>query len=53
MDNLTSQLPKEKDAALANDKEFKELRVKVRNQEEAGELAATENVSLRGQLKKR
>ncbi|KAF3602753.1 hypothetical protein F2Q69_00036254 [Brassica cretica] len=28
-------------------------RVKVRNQDEAGELAATENVSLRGQLKKR
>ncbi|KAF3590525.1 hypothetical protein DY000_02022118 [Brassica cretica] len=44
---------KEKDAALAKDKEIKELRLKVRNQEEAGELAATENVSLRGQLKKR
>ncbi|KAH0898735.1 hypothetical protein HID58_048303, partial [Brassica napus] len=27
------------------------LRLKARNQEEAGELAATENVSLRGQLK--
>ena len=53
MDNLTSQLRKETDAALAKDKEIKELRLKVRNQEEAGELAATENISLRGQLKKR
>ncbi|KAH0873505.1 LOW QUALITY PROTEIN: hypothetical protein HID58_070867, partial [Brassica napus] len=35
------------------DKEIKALRLKVRNQEEAGELAATENVSLRGQLKNR
>ncbi|KAF3579443.1 hypothetical protein DY000_02031572 [Brassica cretica] len=53
MDNLTSQLRKEKDAALAKDKEIKELRLKVTNQEEAGELAATENISLRGKLKKR
>ena len=53
MDNLTSQLRKETDAALAKDKEIKELRLKVRNQEEAGELAATENISLRGKLKKR
>ncbi|KAH0898492.1 hypothetical protein HID58_048060 [Brassica napus] len=53
MDNLTSQLRKEKDAALAKDKEIKELKLKVKNQEEARELAATENASLRRQLKER
>ncbi|KAF2532080.1 hypothetical protein F2Q70_00030347 [Brassica cretica] len=53
MDALASQLCKEKDVALAKDKEIKALRLKVRNQEEAGEVAATENVSLRGQLKNR
>ncbi|KAF2551114.1 hypothetical protein F2Q68_00034489 [Brassica cretica] len=53
MDNLTSQLRKEKDAALAKDKEIKELKLKVKNQEEAGELAATENTSLWSQLKER
>ena len=47
----SSQLREEKDVALAKDKEIKALRLKARNQEEAGELAATENVSLRGQLK--
>ena len=51
MDALASQLREEKDVALAKDKEIKALRLKARNQEEAGELAATENVSLRGQLK--
>ncbi|KAH0858915.1 hypothetical protein HID58_087176 [Brassica napus] len=51
MDALASQLREEKDVVLANDKEIKALRLKARNQEEAGELAATENVSLRGQLK--
>ena len=40
MDNLTSQLRKEKDAVLAKDREIKELTLKVKNQEEAGELAA-------------
>ncbi|KAH0872002.1 hypothetical protein HID58_069364 [Brassica napus] len=53
MDALASQLREEKDVALAKDKEIKALRLKARNQEEAGELAATENVSLRGQLKNR
>ncbi|KAF3598551.1 hypothetical protein F2Q69_00035635 [Brassica cretica] len=53
MDTLASQLREEKDASLAKDKEIKALRLKVRNQEEAGELAATENVSLRSQLKNR
>ncbi|KAF3525968.1 hypothetical protein F2Q69_00046095 [Brassica cretica] len=38
---------------VAKDKEIKALRLKARNQEEAGELAATENVSLRGQLNNR
>ncbi|WZZ70113.1 hypothetical protein YC2023_081483 [Brassica napus] len=38
---------------LAKYKEIKALRLKVRNQEEAGEMAAAENVSLRGQLKNR
>ena len=38
-------------ASLAKDKEIKALRLKVRNQEEAGELAATGNVFLRSQLK--
>ncbi|KAH0939110.1 hypothetical protein HID58_006571 [Brassica napus] len=53
MDNLTSQLRKEKDVVLAKDREIKELTLKVKNQEEAGELAATENASLRSQLKER
>ncbi|KAF3554253.1 hypothetical protein F2Q69_00013528 [Brassica cretica] len=38
---------------LLQDKEIKALRLKVRNQEEAGELVATENVSLRSQMKNR
>ncbi|KAF3557228.1 hypothetical protein F2Q69_00013517 [Brassica cretica] len=42
-----------KNASLAKDKEIKALRLKVRNQEEPGELAAAENVSLRSQLKNR
>ncbi|KAH0903358.1 hypothetical protein HID58_042861, partial [Brassica napus] len=53
MDTLASQLREEKDASLAKDKEIKALSLKVMNQEEAGELAATENVSLRSQLKNR
>ena len=53
MDALASQLCEEKGVVLAKDKEIKALSLKVRNQEEAGELAATENVSLRGQLKNR
>ncbi|KAF2561603.1 hypothetical protein F2Q70_00016786 [Brassica cretica] len=53
MDNLTSQLRKEKDAVLAKDREIKELTLKVKNKEEAGELAAAENASLRSQLKER
>ncbi|KAF2596165.1 hypothetical protein F2Q68_00010722 [Brassica cretica] len=53
MDILGSQLCEEKDAALARDKEIKALELKVRNQEETGELVAAENVSLRSQLKNR
>ena len=53
MDNLTSQLRKEKGAVLAKDREIKELTLKVKNQEEAGELASAENASLRSQLKER
>ena len=53
MDNLTSQLRKEKDAVLANDMEIKALTLKVKNQEKAGELAAAENASLRSQVKER
>ena len=53
LDNLTSQLHKEKDAVLAKDREIKELTLKVKNKEEAGELAAAENASLRSQLKER
>ncbi|KAF3532908.1 hypothetical protein DY000_02040723 [Brassica cretica] len=53
MDALASQLRKEMGVVLAKDKEIKAFRLKVRNQEAAGELAATENVSLRGQLKNR
>ncbi|KAH0866858.1 LOW QUALITY PROTEIN: hypothetical protein HID58_073880, partial [Brassica napus] len=53
MDTLASQLPEEKDASLAKNKEIKALRLKVRNQEETGELAAIENISLRSQLKNR
>ncbi|KAL0660755.1 hypothetical protein Bca4012_097592 [Brassica carinata] len=41
------------DVAIAKNKEIKALRLKARNQEQAGELAAMENVSLRGQLKNR
>ncbi|KAF2562537.1 hypothetical protein F2Q70_00017786 [Brassica cretica] len=53
MDTLASQLREEKYASLAKDKEIKVLRLKVRNQEKARELAATENVSLRSHLKNR
>ncbi|KAH0903351.1 hypothetical protein HID58_042854 [Brassica napus] len=58
MDALVSQLRKEMGVVLAKDKEIKAFRLKVRNQEAAGEvaageLAATENISLRGQLKNR
>ncbi|KAH0898488.1 hypothetical protein HID58_048056 [Brassica napus] len=53
MENLTSQLRKEKDAVLAKDREIKELTLKVKNQEEARELAAAENASLRSHLKER
>ena len=53
MDTLASQLREEKDASLAKNKEIKALRLKVRNQGEAGELVAAENVSLRSQLKNR
>ncbi|KAH0872007.1 LOW QUALITY PROTEIN: hypothetical protein HID58_069369, partial [Brassica napus] len=53
MEALASQLHEEKDVAIAKNKEIKALRLKARNQEQAGELAAMENVSLRGQLKNR
>ncbi|KAF2538272.1 hypothetical protein F2Q70_00004253 [Brassica cretica] len=47
---LTSQLHEEKDKVLAKEKDIKALKLKVRNQDEAGTLAAAENVSLREQL---
>ena len=50
---LTSQLHEEKDNVLAKEKEIKTLKLKVRNQNEAGSLAAAENVSLREQLEQR
>ncbi|KAL0789953.1 hypothetical protein Bca101_006199 [Brassica carinata] len=50
---LTSQLREEKDSVLANEKEIKALKLKVRNQDEAGTLAAAENVSLREQSEQR
>ena len=50
---LTSQLREEKDNVLAKEKEIKTLKLKVRNQDEAGSLAAAENVSLREQLEQR
>ncbi|KAF3568739.1 hypothetical protein DY000_02014295 [Brassica cretica] len=50
---LTSQLREEKDSVLAKEKEIKALRLKVRNQDEAGTLAASENISLREQLERR
>ena len=43
-------LAKEKDNVLAKEEEIKALRLKVRNQDEAGALAAAENMSLREQL---
>ncbi|KAH0883918.1 hypothetical protein HID58_060014 [Brassica napus] len=50
MDALTSQLHEEKDKVLAREKEIRDLQFKVKNQEDAGVLAASENVALRGQL---
>ena len=50
---LTSQLREEKNSVLAKEKEIKALRLKVRNQDEAGTLAASENISLREQLERR
>ncbi|WZZ26787.1 hypothetical protein YC2023_010188 [Brassica napus] len=50
---LTSQLREEKDNVLAKEKEIKALKLKVRNQDEAGSLAAAENISLREQLEQR
>ncbi|KAH0858974.1 hypothetical protein HID58_087235, partial [Brassica napus] len=47
---LTSQLREDKKNVLAKEKEIKALRLKVRNQDEAGALAAAENVSLREQI---
>ncbi|KAF3509167.1 hypothetical protein F2Q69_00006895 [Brassica cretica] len=50
---LTSQLREEKDNVLAKEKEIKTLKLKVRNQDEAGSLAAAENISLRERLEQR
>ncbi|KAF3542757.1 hypothetical protein DY000_02007261 [Brassica cretica] len=50
---LTSQLREEKENVLSKEKEIKTLRLKVRNPDEAGTLAASENVSLREQLERR
>ncbi|KAH0866875.1 LOW QUALITY PROTEIN: hypothetical protein HID58_073897 [Brassica napus] len=50
---LTFQLREEKNNVLAEEKEIKALKLKVRNQDEAGALAAAENVSVREQLEQR
>ncbi|KAF3552627.1 hypothetical protein DY000_02007631 [Brassica cretica] len=50
---LTSQLRDEKDNVLAKEKEIKTLKLKVRNQDEAGSLAAAENISPRERLEQR
>ncbi|KAF3610823.1 hypothetical protein DY000_02049178 [Brassica cretica] len=50
---LTFQLREEKDNVLAKEMEIKALKLKVRNKDEAGALAAAENVSLREQLEQR
>ncbi|KAF3546319.1 hypothetical protein DY000_02006762 [Brassica cretica] len=50
---LTSQLREEKDNVLAKEKETKTLKLKMRNQDEAGSLATAENISLREQLEQR
>ncbi|KAF3573550.1 hypothetical protein F2Q69_00058661 [Brassica cretica] len=47
---LTFQVREEKNNVLAKEKEIKDLKPKVRNQDEAGALAAAENVSLRDRL---
>lgn len=47
---LTSQLREEKNNVHAKEKEIKALKLKVRNQDKAGGLAAVENMSLREQL---
>ncbi|KAH0903281.1 LOW QUALITY PROTEIN: hypothetical protein HID58_042784 [Brassica napus] len=47
------QLREEKDKVLTKEKEIKALKLKVRNEDEAGALAAAENVSLREQLEQR
>ncbi|KAH0858916.1 LOW QUALITY PROTEIN: hypothetical protein HID58_087177 [Brassica napus] len=49
---LTSQLREEKDNVLAKEKEIKDLKLRVRNQDEAWMLAASENVSLGEQLER-
>ncbi|KAF3528271.1 hypothetical protein DY000_02040278 [Brassica cretica] len=43
----------EKNNVLAREKEIKALKLRVRNQDEAGALAAAENVSLKEQLEQR
>ncbi|KAF2589984.1 hypothetical protein F2Q70_00038428 [Brassica cretica] len=50
---LTFQLREEKNNVLAKENEIKALKLKVRNQDEAGALAAAENVSLRDRLEQR
>ncbi|KAH0858861.1 hypothetical protein HID58_087122 [Brassica napus] len=50
MDTLASQLHEKKDNVLAKEKEINALRLKVRNQDEEGMMAASDNVSLREQL---
>ena len=52
-DALTSQLRKEKNNALAREKEIKALRLKVKAQDEAGKMAAAENEALRMELESR
>ncbi|KAF2586132.1 hypothetical protein F2Q70_00035908 [Brassica cretica] len=50
---LTFQLREEKNNVLSKEKEIKALKLRVRNQDVAGALAAAENLSLREQLEQR
>lgn len=53
LDALTSQLREEKNNAFAREKEIKTIRLKVKAQDEAGRMAASENITLRKELESR
>ncbi|KAH0866903.1 hypothetical protein HID58_073925 [Brassica napus] len=53
MDAMTSQLREEKNNALAREKEINALRFKVKAQDEAGKMAASENEALGKELESR